>query len=211
MILITGSGVQNISALTINGNGTLDVGNNHLFINYGSGADPINTIKQYLQQGFNAGAWNGLGGIDTSAAQLFPSYTLGYADSADPGNPAGLASGQIEIKFTLLGDANLDGSVNGSDFAILAANFNKAVNGWDQGDFNYDGAVNGADFANLAANFNRGASQSAVSSGDGTALDTFAATNGLLADVPEPASIGLALMGASLLGMRRRKRVVGTK
>jgi hypothetical protein len=167
--------------------------------------DPISTIKQYLQQGYNAGAWNGLGGIDTSAAQAFPSYSLGYADSADPGNPAGLASGQIEIKFTLLGDTNLDGSVNGSDFAILAANFNKAVNGWDQGDFNYDGAVNGADFANLAANFNKGASQADVSSADVSALSTFAAANGLLADVPEPASLGLMLMGVTLLDRRRRK------
>jgi autotransporter-associated beta strand protein len=206
MILNPGTGVQTISALTINGNGTLDIGNNHLFINYGSGADPIGTIKQYLKQGYNGGAWNGLGGIDTSAAQSFPSYSLGYADSADPGNPAGLASGQIEIKFTLLGDANLDGAVNGSDFAVLAANFNKAVNGWDQGDFNYDGSVNGADFADLAANFNKGASQANIISADATALSEFAAANGLLADVPEPASTGLLGIGAVHLLSRRRRR-----
>ena len=36
------------------------------------------------------------------------SYGIGYADGAD-GAVAGLPSGEIEIMFTLLGDANLDG------------------------------------------------------------------------------------------------------
>ena len=79
------------------------------------------------------------------------SYGIGYADSADPGNPAGLASGQIEVMYTLLGDANLDGKVNGTDFNLMATNFNQAVtDGWDKGDFNYDGKVNGSDFVLLA-------------------------------------------------------------
>ena len=101
----------------------------------------------------------------------------------------GFRPGQIEIKYTLLGDANLDGAVNGADFAIMATNFNKAVlaghSGWDEGDFNYDGSINGSDFAALAANFNKGASQSADA-----ALDSFASANGLMADVPEPAQHG---------------------
>ena len=61
------------------------------------------------------------------------------------------------IKYTLLGDADLNGIVNGIDFGILSANFNKGVTAWDQGDFNYDGIVNGIDFGELSANFNRGA------------------------------------------------------
>ena len=107
-----------------------------------------------------AGAWTGTG-ITSSAAQANSgSFALGYADAADPGNPAGLPAGEVEIVYTLLGDANLDGAVNGSDFAIMASNFNKADlaghSGWNEGDFNYDGATNGADFASLAANFNKG-------------------------------------------------------
>src|ERR1700677_2610961 len=100
------------------------------------------------------------------------SYGIGYADSADLGNPANLASGTIEIMYTLLGDANLDGKVNGIDFNLLATNFNQAVtDGWDKGDFNYDGKVNGIDFNLLAENFNQFASQSAVSSADLAAVD----------------------------------------
>jgi hypothetical protein len=143
----------------------------------------------------------------SSAAQTNPSYGIGYADSADPGNPADLPSGTIEIMYTLLGDANLDGKVNGTDFSLMATNFNQAVtNGWDKGDFNYDGKVNGSDFVLLADNFNQFARQSAVSAADLTALDSFAAANGIsLANVPEPACAGMIVMAGLGILLRRRR------
>ena len=109
--------------------------------------------------------------------------------------------------YTLLGDANLDGKVNGTDFNLMAANFNQAVtDGWDRGDFNYDGKVNGSDFVLLAGNFNQFASQSAVSAADAEAVDAFAAANGInLASVPEPALVGLLLIGGTGLLNRRRR------
>jgi hypothetical protein len=216
---ITGTGTVNIDAggllqfamfvggssqggLSIASGGKLDLNNNHMFINYGSGPDPIASIAAWIATGYKNGAWTG-NGITSSAAQANAGYGVGFADSADPGNPAGLSSGQIEIMYTLLGDANLDGKVNGADFAILATNFNKAVtgsSGWDQGDFNYDGKINGADFAALAANFNKGASGAA----DVSALSAFAQANGLTADVPEPAIGSLfALATLGLLAARR--------
>jgi len=199
----------NITTLAITGNGTLDINNNHIIINYGAGADPISSIGALISSGFNGGAWTGSGITSTAAQTNSGSYGVGYADASDPGNPAGLASGQIEIMYTLLGDANLDGAVNGTDFAIMAANFNKADqpghSGWDEGDFNYDGSVNGADFAELAANFNKGASQSAVGSSDLAALNSFAASNGL-ASVPEPACVGLLVLGGAGALARRRRR-----
>ena len=136
------------------------------------------------------------------------SYGIGYADSADPGNPAGLPSGTIEIKYTLLGDANLDGVVNAIDFGIMAANFNKGVTGWDKGDFNYDNVVSAIDFGDLAANFNKGASGIAVGPGalSDPALVAFAQANGLMADVPEPVSIGLFALGFCPLLQRRRSK-----
>jgi len=127
---------------------------------------PIASIAAWIASGYNGGAWNGTG-IMSTIAQTDPNYGIGYADSADPGNPANLASGQIEVMYTLLGDANLDGKVNGTDFNLMAANFNQSVtDGWDEGDFNYDGKVNGNDFVLLADNFNQFASQSAVSAAD---------------------------------------------
>jgi hypothetical protein len=203
------SGVTSVGSLVINAGSTLDITNNHMFIDYGSGSDPIATIAGYIASGYNGGAWNGPG-IISSAAQTPTNglkYGVGFADGVD-GKVAGLSSGQIEVAYTLLGDANLDGTVNGEDFTILASNFNQSVTGWDQGDFNYDGTVNGEDFTLLAANFNQGVS-GAASAGDIAALDAFAAANGLFlptSSVPEPASMGLVMLGAMGACWRRQRR-----
>jgi len=194
---------------SLSNSGTVNVANNAMVINYGSGADPVASIRSELVSGFNGGTWNGVG-INSSSAAAHPGYALGYADAADPGNPAGLASGTIEVLYTLQGDVDLNRIVNGVDFGILAANFNKSVTGWDQGDFNYDNIVNGIDFAQLAANFNKGASGAAAgaTAADYAALDSFAAANGLLADVPEPATLGLLGVAAVSTLSRRRRRTV---
>jgi autotransporter-associated beta strand protein len=200
------TGLATITGLSVSGNGMFDVNNDHVVINYGRGSDPIASIAAMLATGYNGGLWNGAGGITSTAVALNSgSYGLGYADAGDAGDPAALASGTVEIKFTLLGDANLDGVVNGIDFGILAANFNKSVSRWDQGDFNYDKLVNGIDFGELAANFNKGVSGASAASDP--ALVAFAEANGLLADVPEPAFPGLLMMsGPVLLGRRRRRQ-----
>ena len=134
--------------MSITGNGVLDIGNNTLFISYyDTNSDPISSIAAYLKSGFNGGHWNGPG-IISSAAQTTINghrYGVGWADSKDKIAP-GLSSGQIEVKYTLLGDANLDGTVNGSDFSILAANFGQGATNWDQGNFLFTPAVNGSDF-----------------------------------------------------------------
>ena len=203
----TTTGLAQMTSLSITGNGVLDVNNNHVIITYGS-SDPFSTIANYIVSGYNGGGWNGPGIISTAA--LTPTnglmYGLGYADGAD-GIVSGLSSGQIEVMYTLLGDANLDGLVNAADFTILAANFNQPVTGWDQGDFNYDGLVNAADFTDLAANFNQSASGADVSAGDVAALDAFAAANGIsLANVPEPRFTALAGLVAIGVLQRRSRR-----
>ncbi len=201
----------NISSLTITTSSLLDITNNHLIITYGN-SDPIAAIYGYLQTGFNNGAWNGTTGIISSTAQTPTSglrYGVGWADGNDKtGNVAGLTSGEILLKYTLLGDANLDGAVNGSDFSILAANFGLGVTNWDQGNFLFGSSVNGSDFSALAANFGQGDSGAAVavSPADIAALDAFAAANGLLADVPEPGSIGI-LVAIGLTTLSRRRRI----
>ena len=70
---------------------------------------------------------------------------------------------------TLLpGDANLDGTVNVQDLAILAANYRKNVTGgWLQGDFNNDGVVDVEDLALLAANYRHSLASDVVPVYDG--------------------------------------------
>jgi hypothetical protein len=206
--LAVGSGASSIGSLTINTGASLDITNNHLFINYGTGADPQPTILSYLKSGYNGGAWNGPG-IDSSSAAANIHNALGFADSADQGNPASLASGQIEVKYTLYGDANLDGTVNGDDFTILLGNLGKSVPSWDRGDFNYDGVVSGDDFTLLLSNLGKQVTGADVSlpASDLVAIDAFAAANGFMADVPEPTSLTLLFAsGIGLMARRRRKR-----
>jgi autotransporter-associated beta strand protein len=204
----TGTGLAQMTSLSITGTGVLDVNDNHVIITYGS-SDPISTIAGYIASGYDNGAWKGSGIMSTAAQRptggLY--YGLGYADGAD-GIVSGLTSGQIEVMYTLLGDANLDGQVNGEDFTILASNFNQLATRWDQGDFNYGPGVNGEDFTLLAANFNQQVSGGA-SAGDVAALDAFAAANGLslpTSSVPEPASLGLFMCGAVGILARRHRR-----
>ncbi len=202
-ITSTTATITSINTYTLNGTASLDLTNDQLIVTYSS-SDPIAAVRAYLVSGFNNGGWNGLG-IDSSYAAANHAYALGFADGKD-GVVAGLSSGQIEIKYTLLGDANLDGVVNGTDFSILAANFGLGTTNWDQGNFLYGTTVNGSDFAALAANFGQGDSGgSSVTSGDRAALEAFAAANGLLADVPEPVALpALGIM--AVLSVRRRSK-----
>jgi hypothetical protein len=199
-----------LNSLTINSGGSLDMSNNHIIINYGTRPDPAATIRSYLTTGYAGGAWTGAG-IDSSTAALPANshYALGYADGAD-GVVAGLSSGQVEIKYTLYGDADLDGLVTGNDFTILVSNLAKSGRTWDQGDFDYDGSVTGNDFTALVANLGKSASGAAIvlPASDYAAIDAFAAANGLMADVPEPASASIsAIVAIGLLARRRNRRI----
>jgi autotransporter-associated beta strand protein len=198
--LASNTGLTTFSAITLASGARLDIANNHIIINF-SGSDPIAMIQGYLNTARANGAWNGPG-IESSAVVANPGYGLGYADGAD-GVVAGLLPGQIEVAYTLNGDADLDGAVTGNDFTILASNLGKAVNGWDKGDFDYDGSVTGNDFTDLVANLGKADSGAdvVIPATDYAAVDAFAAANGLMADVPEPATLSLlGIAGLGLLG-----------
>src|SRR5581483_7565128 len=96
---------------------------------YSPGASPLASIRGYLAEGYAAGAWNGLG-IDTSAADA--DHALGYTDTGNA----------VVVRFTRLGDANLDGLVNFADVLDVVQHYGRTDAGWSDGDFNYDGAVN---------------------------------------------------------------------
>jgi hypothetical protein len=159
------------SVLTINGDltntGTIDMGG-VMVVNY-SNASPISDIAAQIASGFAGGSWNGIGINSTPAALVAADLSnphktgVGYADASALGIVGtGTLAGQpvddtsVVVRYTLLGDTNLDGVVNAVDFNALASNFGgDPGKTWINGDANYDGVVNTADFNALASNFNQ--------------------------------------------------------
>jgi len=60
------------------------------------------------------------------------------------------------LRYTRMGDVNLDRVVNSTDAIIMARNYITTANPkWDQGNFNFDNTVNLADATILQKNFNQ--------------------------------------------------------
>jgi hypothetical protein len=150
------------------GSGRLDLRDNAAIIDY-TGASPVNSIFTRLQTGYAGGAWNGPGIMSTTAANDPNDRTgVGYAEATDlfGSFPATFEGQQIDstavlLKYTLYGDADLNGNVNLGDFNRLAANFGQSPRRWSQGDFTFDQNVNLDDFNRLAANFGMSVSDGA--------------------------------------------------
>ena len=90
----------------------------------------------------------------------------------------------------LLGDANLDGSVNASDLNALGQNWLGQPNTWQLGDFNADGTVNAGDLNKIGQNW-----QASIPSAASPE------------SVPEPAAfilLLLSILATPLLRHRRR-------
>jgi hypothetical protein len=201
------SATSKVSSLTIAGGASptaaIDLGDNDLIIDY-TGSSPLTTIAAQIASGFGAGSWNG-NGIRSSIASTDdpqtgnPRTALGFSAAPDY---AGYASGQFSgqsidatsvlIKFTLAGDANLDGEVDTVDFNTLSSNFGATGKIWSAGDFNYSGTIDTVDFNLLSAEFGQSL----------PAPDAF----GAFASVPEPATLVPACMVLCAVVERRRTR-----
>jgi probable HAF family extracellular repeat protein len=83
----------------------------------------------------------------------------------------------------LLGDANLDGTVNINDLSKVLTNYDQTGMGWADGDFNADGKVNIDDLSKVLTNYDQSVGSSAA---------------GIKA-VPEPSS--LLLFGVVAIGL----------
>jgi hypothetical protein len=197
----------NVGALAIDSNAIVNL-NGRLNINYGSPAnDPVTTIVSYLKSGYNGGPWNGTSGlISTSITPGSPALALGYADgNTDTGTPA--AANQIMVKYTLAGDANLDGLVNFNDLVAVVQNFNKSGTDWAHGDFHFGTSTNFNDLVTVVQNFNKVLPPPA-----GTAVEIGANTIPLGQSVqiqetavPEPGGVSIMLMAGTFLARRRRR------
>jgi hypothetical protein len=219
-LLSGGQRVLVTKALSIDPNDSrLDVTNNDLIVDYAPAeSSPVEAVKEWITAGFNYGSWDGFG------------ITTGYINSPDPGGdpndagdmytrgvgymqndqclygPYSEFSGQavddstVLVKYTRLGDLNLDGVVNDMDVTVLGLYYDYDPNTgehplgpiwhWWEGDLNYDGYVDDVDVTLLGLNYDVEAAPLSDSP----------------TSIPEPGTLCLLALGA-LCGWARQPRI----
>jgi autotransporter-associated beta strand protein len=221
-VLTVGTGT-NDSPLLVTATGVLDVTTQALVYDHSaaltSGA-AVSEIRGHILAGYGAGKdWTGTTGITSSAAAAEASRrAVGYATATEVlgagggsflGND-GVDASSVLVRYTLAGDATLDGTVDFNDLVRLAQNYETTVSSttqswWFSGDFTYDGVVDFNDLVKLAQNYETGLPAGAVPGApagfDGALAAAFAA-------VPEPSSALVALAACGLAGLGRRRRAV---
>lgn len=150
LIVDTGTGRVNVSALALDLAGSVELGRAGLVI--AAGGFDAAAVRQAIITGRNGGAWTGTTGITSTTAASSPGRAVGYFLGGD---------GRLTIGFAALGDANMDGQFNPFDLVALQSGgvFNNGgVSSWQTGDFNYDGVTNVVDLvgANGSGTYGRG-------------------------------------------------------
>src|SRR5258706_1631534 len=180
--------VSVVKSLQLDAGGSVDIGNNALVIDYTAGASPLASIRSAI-----------VAGALTSSA-LTSSKAIGYAEATDVLPFANGATSDtflgstvdkttILTRYTLAGDANLDGTVDFNDLVKLAQNYNisdgsRTLIG---GDFTYDGDTEFHGLVKLAPEYHSALPGEAIP-GAGAAFESDLAT--AFASVPEPSVLG---------------------
>ncbi|HEY7090322.1 MAG TPA: endonuclease/exonuclease/phosphatase family protein [Tepidisphaeraceae bacterium] len=179
-----------VSSLSIATGGSMDLADDDLVLDY-TGTSPAAIVRAMLIDGR----------LSSSLANA--SRRLGYGENSTLAftnfSNRPVDSTTLLIKYTYLGDANLDGVVDAADLGLLAMHW-QTSGVWTDGDFNYSGFVDVNDLSLLASNWQAGIG-TPLSSPLGDAL----AALGLPPPVPEPSSISLIALTAALASPRRRR------
>jgi len=160
-LLVIGTPGASVAPMyTIDSTSTLDLADNDMAILYGSGTSPLSTVQVELKQAYDKDLWD-KPGLTSSIAKTMPSVTaLGFGEASTLGfttfDGLTLGGNAVVVKYTLVGDANLDGTVNLADYNKMLSNFN-ATSGatWTGGSFDYSGSVGLADYNDVIHNFNQ--------------------------------------------------------
>jgi hypothetical protein len=215
MVVVANAGSVTINApsFSISGNGKLDLGKSKLL----TSASP-STIRSYLGSAYSGnGDWAGTGITSGLAAGNPVKYTVGYAVGSDQSaQDAGVAvsPGQVLVQPTLVGDTNLDGTVNFFDVSqLLGYKYNTGqAASYTDGDLDYSGKVDFFDIVTLlSANYNSGQVFATAPAAAPGALATGSETPVAPAQAPATgvaaASVPARAISAPWWASRRRKRV----
>lgn len=147
------------SGLSIDSTSKLDLGNGYLDVVNGN----LATVTSLIARGYDGGVWNGMGITSSSAAADSRHLTsLGVISNDIAGAPlystfdgAAVSLSDVLVRYTYVGDANLDGKVDASDYSLIdSATLSHLAGTWFNGDFNYDGVINGSDYTLIDNAFN---------------------------------------------------------
>jgi autotransporter-associated beta strand protein len=216
--VMSGAAVLVTQAISTSGAGTLDLANNALVVDYNGAATPFDAVRTAILLGYNSPGtrWAGHGITSSTALANADAYGVGYSEASSALGISGAQTASFRgqtvdatsvlARFTRLGDANLDGSVDFLDLAKLAQNYNAAGTTWSGGDFNYDGTTDFNDLAKLAQNYNTALPSDAI---PGASLGFEQDLARAFAEAPEPSALlaaGMIAAGTMLCGRRRRPR-----
>jgi hypothetical protein len=141
--------------------GQIDVTSNDMIVR-GGAIDQITDMARAGQYNGGGALFGGKGitssvaaadATGTPGAPALLRYAIGVAQNSYGGSPltntfAGVTvvSTDVLVKFTYFGDANLDGTVDDTDFFLTNNGYLNNLSGWINGDFDYSGAVDDTDF-----------------------------------------------------------------
>jgi hypothetical protein len=168
MVEIASTGASSTLVLNttpnIDGLSKLDIGESAMVVKNGDRA----AIKSLIVSGYNNGDWSGSGMTSSSAANDATFLTtLGFASNLDAAyttfeGVSSLDDGDVLIKYTYYGDADLNGSTDLDDFNLFLAGYQDSANvpqTWIYGDFDYTGSVDLDDFNLFLAAYQAGGNQ----------------------------------------------------
>jgi hypothetical protein len=159
LLVIGTPGASAAPQYTIDSTSTLDLADNDMAILYGTGISPLATVSAQLEQSYEGGLWNGPGLTSSVAKSMNGVTALGFGEASTLGlstfDGLTLGGNAVLVKYTLNGDANLDGTVSGGDYNTVLNNFDGGGLIWTSGSFDYSGNVTGADFNAVLSNFDQ--------------------------------------------------------
>jgi hypothetical protein len=189
--------------------GTVDIGGNDAIVHTGVVADLTSQARSgFLTNASTTGIWTGPGVVTSMGAPANDSRgitAVGIKQFTAAGMFDGqaVASGDVVLKETFFGDADMNGTVNPADYSLIDNGYAMHLTGWTNGDFNYDGTTNAADYSLIDQSY---VFQKAAGGPTAPLAASLAATaDGGGSSVPEPASAGLLAVAAGGLLMRRRR------
>ncbi|WP_428936802.1 beta strand repeat-containing protein [Fontivita pretiosa] len=155
-------GTSCVGTVATSTNGRIDLTDNDLVVT----ATPLNDVTTQIRSGLvNNGTYNWLGpGIMSSTAsqqnQAAGSFLYGLGvilnDLAQVGGSGpiysefsgiSLSVGEVLVKFTYHGDADLSGSIDATDYSLIDNGYVNTLSGWINGDFDYSGSIDATDYA----------------------------------------------------------------